>query len=369
LVLTLVNVALIYHRRKFPTMERPFKVPFVPVLPMMGIIANLYLLFQILEHWQPVVLAVASLVLGLIFFLIWKAATGGYNAISGEASKVALERISVQPGKFRILVPLANPASVEQLVKLAASIASQREGEIVALKITTVPEQVPPTQAAVNVDRDRPLLEKAHAVAQKYGVSVSSIVRVGHHIDRAILETAEQYKCSLVVMGWKGYSSSARKILGEITDSVVNHARCDIMLIKLGGEAEIKRILLPSAGGMHAKRAEKYVADMAKSAGGTLSVCSVVSPNASVEDIEQAEMRLVETQERINATNGGINADAKIVKSKSIAVGIINESKNYDAIVLGAARESRYSQILFGTIPESVAKHTSQTVILVKHYR
>jgi amino acid transporter len=33
LVLILVNVALIYHRRKYPGIERPFRVPLVPLLP------------------------------------------------------------------------------------------------------------------------------------------------------------------------------------------------------------------------------------------------------------------------------------------------------------------------------------------------
>jgi amino acid transporter len=50
LALISVNAALILHRRKYPDIERPFRVPLVPLLPALGILANLYLLAQILHH-------------------------------------------------------------------------------------------------------------------------------------------------------------------------------------------------------------------------------------------------------------------------------------------------------------------------------
>jgi len=255
------------------------------------------------------------------------------------------------------------------LIKLAAAIASQREGEIIVLKIITVPEQMHPSQADINVDRERPIIERAHAEAQKLEIPVSSLVRVGHLVGRAILETADQYKCDLVLMGWKGYTSSARKILGEITDSVVTYARTDIMLVKLGSEESMRKILVPTAGGMHAREAEKYIADMARSFNASLKVCSVIPPRASVNATRKAKAHLEEALMRIAESNDGVVAHSKLVKHKSISVGIIRESQDYDTIVMGAARESRYTQILFGTIPENVAKHTDSTVILVKHYK
>ena len=49
-------------------------------------------------------------------------------------------------------------------------------------------------------------------------------------------------------------------------------------------------------------------------------------------------------------------------------MGIIQASEKYDAIAMGAAGESFYKQILFGSIPENVAKHTDKTVIVYKQY-
>jgi len=44
IALIMVNAALIAHRRKYPDIERPFRVPLVPLLPGLGILANIYLL-------------------------------------------------------------------------------------------------------------------------------------------------------------------------------------------------------------------------------------------------------------------------------------------------------------------------------------
>ena len=66
-----------------------------------------------------------------------------------------------------------------------------------------------------------------------------------HHPDssRAILETADQRDCDLIVMGWKGYTSTAKKVLGEVVDTVVDHARADVMLVKQTSREPLRRLL------------------------------------------------------------------------------------------------------------------------------
>ncbi len=367
LVLILVNAALIVHRRKFPDIDRPFKVPLVPLLPGLGIIANLYLLSQILHHIAPVVMAFSMLVLGVLAFLAWKGTQPEEMALPGEASRVAVGRFAVEEGQFRVLVPLANPVTVVPLIRMAAAIASEREGEIVALRVALVPEQLPPSEEDAHVERERQVLEHAHAEAQKYGIPVTSLVRVGHNAARAILETARERQCDLILMGWKGFTTTGHKILGEVTDAVVAHARRDIMLVKLAGDGPLKRFLLPTAGGAHARCAEQYLASIARSSNGALTVCSVAEPDASEEKIAEIEDQLEQAELRLTATNE-LEVTSKIISHTSVINGIVQEARGYDAVVVGASRDKMYKQILFGTIPESIAKKTNQSVILVRQY-
>ena len=187
LALIMVNGGLIYHRQKYPNLERPFRVPLVPLLPGLGIVANIYLLSQVLHHLLPVVMAMACLLLGVLAFLAWKGTQASEVALSGTPSRVALERFVPSESGFHVLVPLVNPANVHQLIELAAAVAAERKGEIVALRVALVPEQMPPTREDSYVERERQILELTHAQSLKYEVPITSLVRVGHDAGRAIL--------------------------------------------------------------------------------------------------------------------------------------------------------------------------------------
>ena len=255
LALIMVNLALIVHRRKFPDIERPFKVPLVPLLPILGIIANLYLIAQILNHPVPLFLAIGSLAFGMLGFLAWKGAQADEAAIPGKPSHVAHSqgRGTIDKDRFRILVPLANPENVQLLLDLAVSIAKEKNGEVLLLHVISLPDQLPTTQYdEVILERDRMLLKKARRHVESQGIPAHALIRVGHNVARCVLETCRERHCGLVILGWKGFTTSSEKILGSITDAIVNHARTDIMLVKQVGNQVPRKILLRTAGGEHA---------------------------------------------------------------------------------------------------------------------
>ena len=313
-------------------------------------------------------MACACLILGVLGFVIWKGYKAGEITLPGVPSRVALERSAATgESRFRVLVPLANPANVPHLIELAAAIAAERQGEIVALRVVVVPEQLPVTREDSIVEREKHILELAQAAALQHGIPVTSLIRIGHDPARAILETASQRACNLILLGWKGYTSTARKILGEVVDTVVNHARTDIMLVKHIGDEPLRSFLVPTAGGEHARCAEQYVASLARARQGSVTVCSVAPVKAADRDLTAFTRRLDDAVARM-AGDDGLQLNSKVIRHKSVSVGILQESKNYDAVVVGAAGGSIYPLILFGSIPEAIAKRSSRTVILVKHH-
>lgn len=366
--LILVNAALIQHRRKYPDIERPFRVPLVPLLPLLGILANIYLLIQIIQqgHLIPAVLAALSLLLGFAGYLVWKGTQDEAQELPGQPSHVALEQSAPTKGGFRVLVPIANPDNVKPLIDLAASVAAPRRGEIIALCVALVPEQLPPALVESSVEEERRILETARSRDLEHGVPISSLVRVGYNTARAILETSRSRHCDLIVLGWKGHTSTAQRILGRVTDDVVTHARTDIMLVKLASNGQpFRRILLPTADGEHARRAAEYAALMADSLDSSLTLCSILPPNQSQEEIEPVRERLDLIKERITQVT---DIETKIIPNPSIEDGILEETEGYDAVVIGATRDSFTRQILFGSIPETVARHAKCSVIVVKRH-
>lgn len=65
----IVNVAVIWLRRTKPDMERGFRVPFVPVFPLIGAALCVYLMTKLdAETW---VRFGVWLVVGLVIYLLW----------------------------------------------------------------------------------------------------------------------------------------------------------------------------------------------------------------------------------------------------------------------------------------------------------
>ena len=367
IALILVNAALIQHRRRFPHLERPFRVPLVPLLPGLGILANLYLLFQI-PHVVPVVLALGALALGFLGFMSWKGTQVVVEALPGQRSWVALEQTDAEKGEFGVLVPIANPANVNTLIDLAAAIASRREGHIVAVRVVVLPEQLPPEREEIYIKRERKILTAARVRAHQKRVPATSLIRIGHNAARAILETSREKECGLIVLGWKGHSSTGRRILGEVTDQIITNAQADILLVKLAGDELPKRLLLPTAGGVHAQRAQDYAADIASACGGQVTLCSVVPMEAQEELIESEQVRLKQARERMANSIDLASVHTTVIRHRSISDGIVEESNRHDGVVVGATRQSFSNQILFGSIPEDIARKCPKPVIMIKHH-
>lgn len=367
LALILVNIALIVHRRKFPDMERPFRVPLVPLLPVLGILANLYLIGQIFQHPLPLMLAVGCLLLGLLGFVAWKGAQAEEKSLPGTNSHVAHSqgKGTSDKNRFRILVPISNPYNVENLMQLAISIAKDRNGEIWLLRVVTIPEQLPPTSFDEGViEKEGPLLRQARRIAEQQGVPTHALIRVGHNVARAVLETSHERSCGVIILGWKGYSTNQEKMLGTITDDVVKYARTDILLAKIVGDDPIRRILLPTAGGEHARCAEQYSTSIVKPNNGSVTVCQVAAPGAD-DSVSKENIKLA--MERINV-DPDVKVDSRLIRSDSIPKGIAETAQEFDAVIVGAAGKSIYPQIMFGNIPEEIARNSDRTVIVVKHY-
>lgn len=370
-VLILVNAALIVHRRKYPDMVRPFRVPLVPVLPAIGILANFFLLGQIMSHVLPVVLAGSILLVGFLAYLFLSPIQideGEDEETPVEALRVAMEKSTArEKTTFKVLVPIANPDTVPQLIEMAARIAADRNGEVIALRVITVPDQLSPSAEDSYIEKQRSILEQAQKVAHQHEVPFTSLVVIGRRIAGSILETARTRGCGLILMGWKGYTNNKDKILGEVADAVVKNARTDLMLIKLAGEGLPKRILLPTAGGTHAMQAETYTAPLARAEGASITVTSVVGTDAPQDVRDRTQGLLKGVQDRLTEREVP-NIHTHIIESDAITEGIIQTGRDYDAIVVGATRQPWFRKFFFGNIPYQIAQESTCTVILVKHY-
>lgn len=65
----------------------------------------------------------------------------------------------------------------------------------------------------------------------KTKVSITTEVLIGSPESR-IVETAETFAADLIIVGSHGYNSWERLLLGSVSDSVVHHAPCSVLVVR-----------------------------------------------------------------------------------------------------------------------------------------
>ena len=363
LTFTLVNLSLIALRRKFPELKGGFRVPLYPATPIAAIILNMFLaVYQFNFDPRAWYIALAWIIIGLfIYFIYFEKITA---ADMPQVLKVQQSKSKTE-FSYRILVPLHNPDHVIPLMKLAIPLAKARQGEIVVLGVVDIPITLPLHDGMRFVHHKTPLLRKAIEYGNAQGAETHSAVRIAHQVWDGILHAAEAERVSLILMGWKGYTTTRDRIMGEVTDKIVRHAPCDLITVKLMGDRPIRHILIPTAGGPHASLAAEYVGIYHDAVGQQVTCCYVVEPNA-VEDSREAARQWIE--KTIRLTNLERKVEIRLLEGKKVATTLIRAATEYDLIALGASKEGLFSNVLFGEIPEKVARYSKTPVMIVRRY-
>jgi nucleotide-binding universal stress UspA family protein len=354
---------LIALRRKFPELKSGFRVPLYPITPVAAILLNLFLAFYQFEFdaraWY---IAVVWLVVGLLIYFV------GFHKNAVAEQPQVLEVRQPQPqtrAAYRVLLPLHNPDHVVPLMRLTAPIAKAHDGEIIVLGVVDIPINIPVHEGMRFVRHKTPLLKKAIHYGQEFGVPTRSAVRIAHQVHDGILRTAESEDVSLIVMGWKGYTSTRDRIMGEVTDKVVRQAPCDLITVKLMGDRPVERILIPTAGGPHASLASEYVGILQEQLGAEVSCCYVVPPGAAEHDRAAARQWIEKT---IQYTPLVERAEMLVLEGRRVTPTLVKAAVEYDMLVIGASKEGVFSSVLFGEIPEKVARYSRTPVMIVKRH-
>ncbi len=359
-----VNVTLMSLRKKKSKIPRPFKVPLVPTIPILAIILQLVLGIY-LFHLSPLawVTTIIWLIVGAVLYFSY----AKNREAKRSAEQIVYEERLPFKSDYRVLVPVAHPRHIKDLISIAASVAKSKNGDILALGVVKIPPQLPVAEGRRYIDEYKVRLDKAVEIGKEHNVPVHTLIRIGHDVSNSILETIKERDIDLMITGWKGFSNTMNSIFGGVMDDIVMNAECDVMTVKMVQMENMKTILFPTAGGPHASFALELLPAVANTFGSSVTVTMVVPPGLAGEERTKFQERI---NKSVDFLKGKISqVDGKLIESNTITTGILEEVEKYGACVIGAAREGIMQQIIFGSIPERIAKNSSQTLIMVKQHQ
>jgi len=274
--------------------------------------------------------------------------------------------MSGEPLPSRILIPVANPLTAEELIRIGAALLEPRTGELTALGIVEVPEGMPLSEGATRARQARRLLQKVLDYVPE-GTTIHPLVRIARHAAAGIVEAAAEQEADLMIFGWGGKSGPKREagasVISPTIDEVVRESPCDIAVVKQRGAGEIRRILVPVRGGPHAELALRFADALAHRHGATVAVMHLVPAGVTEGVRAQAEHALAAfSRQHVTA-----HAEPILRETRNVRTAILREAEHADLVIMGAsAPPGEPGTSLFGALPEAIAQRSRSSVIVVK---
>ncbi len=366
LLFVFVNIAVIKLRKNRPDLDRGFRVPFVPLIPILATVINLGLAV-VLFFYRPlgVWVCVGYLIFGIAIYYLYSRKKE-FEAKAEPVIHAEQPVIEVDLRNFHILVPVANTKTVHQLQRFATGLAESQKADITVLNVIHVPSQTPPSEGRKFLGAARSLLSKAITMAEDQGIPVYSLVKLTHNVPKAIIETCEERKIDLMILGWEGDQAVRNRVFGTKLDVILLNTICDIALIcKAPAEdADIKKVLIPVSNIKFAILSLKVAEAMFPENDVQLVLFHATPHDDISEEREKCVADLQKYSDEINPERFKI----VIRKTYRASDAILDEAPNYDLIIMGAPEEGLIKRAIFGDLPNRLAKEFDIPIILTKKY-
>ena len=390
----LVNISLIVLRLRPPEDYRPsFLCPGYPYLQILGAISSIAVIFLAEPAAQITTLVLIAIsviwyytygkkrsqVKGISTEIDWKTEFSFVNtpdnlsaALEGYTPSMAGREFS----PYHVLTAVANPASGRSLIDISSKLIDRTslDSEVSVLNILEVPSQLPLRSAKNREDimqerteTQSKLFNITQEMAAETGVAINPRVKYSRDRYKTMYNTIKDESIDFLMLGWHG-AMNVSKISRSMVGRLVRTAPCRVGVLKDRGINELDKfcnILVPFRGSEHAKLGFKLAADFAEEDDCNITVLRVINPGADKEKEKQ------EAKKEIEALNTGVeNYKIKVVENRTVADGIITETRdeNYDLVIMGASKQWRYKNMLFGSIPDLVTDSVETSVLMVRDF-
>lgn len=146
----------------------------------------------------------------------------------------------------RVLVPVANPSTEDNLLQLAIILTKRVGGTLLPLHV--LPDRNQPIAEAERTRQNR-LLDTAETIAHAAAIPVEPIGRIDDSIAWGILRTLQERHADLLVCGWKGFSTYQENFFGSVIDTIVRSATIPVLISRFPQPIEnTERIVLAITG-------------------------------------------------------------------------------------------------------------------------
>ncbi|MEF8779913.1 MAG: formate/nitrite transporter family protein [Haloferacaceae archaeon] len=264
------------------------------------------------------------------------------------------------PDSYRILVPIANPRTESNLIRLACAIADSKEsGTVHLVHVVQAPERMTGGYQAKRITGESErLLEGLERHTADYDVAFETSTIVTSRSFEDVFDRANRTRPDLALMGWGTdrlwHSARAERPIAELT----NNLPCDFLVVKDRG-LDPDRILIPTAGGPDSDLSGEIANALRASVGAELQLLHVVDDEG---ERSTGEAFLSEWAREHDLEGAEMTVDA----SGDIETAIEREAEGNTMVILGATERGMLSRLLMDSLHLDVIDDVDASVVLAE---
>ncbi|MBD2663372.1 hypothetical protein B6N60_03253 [Richelia sinica FACHB-800] len=256
----------------------------------------------------------------------------------------------------RVLVPVANPNTEDNLLKLAIILTKSVSGTLLPLHILI--NDGSPISASAKA-RQTQLLSTAEMIAHAAVTKVTPISRIDETIDQGIAHVAVEQQASVIVCGWKGYSTYQENFFGGVIDKLVYRSFVPVLLTRFPLPIEhTSRVFLAFTS------QQAYASSFGQSL--RLAQGLATELKASLRLLQVVTAKAVE----INLAEVGLAEDTVIQNVRGNFVRQVSQLLKPNDLLLfnGAVEHKNQIFSLLGSVPSAIARNHPQVGMIVAYF-
>ena len=363
-----VNIAAITLRKKYGSrLKYGYLMPFFPIVPIIGIITKLFLALFMFDY-SPIAwyFTIAWIGIGTIIYYTYakkRIEEGGSTSFLAHQEK---RLVTHDTESYNVLVPVGNPDSLKTLMPIAINSARKNNGSVLILQIVVVPEQLPVSEGVIYVEQSKEIANQALQMVQDADLTGEVLIRVSHQAYDAIIETAEERKSNLIIMGWKGSVSSRKNVIGGNIDRILEKVNCDVLVVQQNAKIPFHKILVPIANPNQIKpiisKTESFDSNGKMEIRFLHIFKTVLSEDEKQKTLEAFKNEVSEYFVKNSNDNLTVKVDGVI--NNDVTGTIVKTADNYDAVVIVGSHENWIQKRFSNIKPNLIALRTITPVIL-----
>jgi len=214
-------------------------------------------------------------------------------------------------------------------------------------------------------------VEKFESFQKAKGVTFKYFIKDGNAA-KVVVETAEDQKADLIVIGRKGLSAIERLFIGNVANQVLRHSSIPILITKKkSGKPRFKKILVPTDFSEQEEVERDYAWKLAKGFDADITLLHILElhdyefPPRVLDEMLDSVLKKLKQRRRREKEDIKVTED--VTRAIDAPVGIVDyaDMHKMDLLVISTCGQSKLERFFLGSTTEKVISYSHTPIFVI----